>query len=148
MPYNFIERLIKENNNQFSNLQFENMDFKIFNNNSEFQLDGNHGSLVTSNNQLIASQITGSLGTYNYQLRFKDNLINFSIPRIKLEIEYQLKSDKLQNSFLQIKSANNLFFPGLDNIYLRANVILEKDDVSLISFKLTSSFSKITLALK
>ena len=117
VPYNFIERLIKENNNQFSNLQFENMDFKIFNNNSEFQLDGNHGSLISQKNQLIASEIRGSLGTYNYQLRFKDNLINFSIPRIKLEIEYQLKSDKLQNSFLQIKSANNLFFPGLDNIY-------------------------------
>ena len=139
VPYNFIERLIKENNNQFSNLQFENMDFKIFNNNSEFQLDGNHGSLISQKNQLIASEIRGSLGTYNYQLRFKDNLINFSIPRIKLEIEYQLKSDKLQNSFLQIKSANNLFFPGLDNIYLRANVILEKDDVSLKNIKLTSS---------
>ena len=137
--YNFIERLIKENNNQFSNLQFENIDFKIFNNNSEFQLDGNHGSLISQKSQLIGSQITGSLGTYSYQLRFKDNLINFSIPRIKLEIEYQLKSDKLQNSFLQIKSANNLFFPGLDNIYLRTNVILEKDDVSLKDIKLTSS---------
>ncbi len=139
VPYNFIERLIKENNNQFSNLQFENMDFKIFNNNSEFQLDGNHGSLISQKNQLIASEITGSLGTYNYKLRFKDNLINFSIPRIKLETEYQLKSDKLQNSFLQIKSANNLFFPGLDNIYLRADVVQEKDGIILKDIKLTSS---------
>jgi len=115
------------------------MDFKIFNNNSEFQLDGNNGSLVSKKNQMIASEIRGSLGTYNYQLRFKDNLINFSIPTIKLEAEYQLKSDKLQNSFLQIKSANNLFVPGLDNIYLRANVIHEKDEASLEDIKLTSS---------
>ncbi len=139
LPINFVDGLINGKNNKFNNLQFENLDIKIFNNRSDFQLDGNSGSLITENNQLVASEVYGSLGTFGYKLRYKDNLINFSIPQIKLETEYQIKSNQMKNAFLQIKSANKLFFPGFENIYLRTEVYNEKEKFMFKDIKLTSS---------
>lgn len=139
IPANFIEGIIQENKIKLANLSFDNLDVKIFNNASEFQLDSNTGSLVYDDTSLVASAINGSLGTFAYQLRYKDNFINFTIPQIKLETEYQIKSNNMKNSFLQIKSANNLFFPGFKNIYLRTDVVREQDKIIFDDVKLTSS---------
>ena len=139
VPELFINGFINYNKAQFEEISFNNVDLKIFNDQSEFQIDSNTGIFIFKNNKLISSKFNGLISNLDYEIKFKNNVIDFSIPQIKFSSEFLLPKQPDQNNFLQIKSASNIFFPGFNNIYLRSAVKFNKDKVVFNNIKLTSA---------
>jgi hypothetical protein len=138
-PMSFMQVLISKNQMQLKRINIENVSIKILDNESEVQLDNNSGSFVYNQDKLVGSTLKGLLADLDYDFSFKNNTINFSIPKIKFDVEYLIDEQAKQNSFLQIKSASNFLFPGFSNIYLRTNVSATKEKVNFNNIKLTSS---------
>ena len=139
IPISYIQVLISKNQMELEKVNINNVSIKISNNQSEIQLDNNSGSFVYNKEGLTGSAFKGLLADLDYDFSFKNNTINFSIPRLKFDVEYLLDSKDKQDSFLQIKSASNFLFPGFKNIYLRTNVSASKEKVNFNNIKLTSS---------
>ena len=139
VPELFVYGFYNYNKSQLEEISFHNVDFKIFNEQSEFQIDSNSGIFIFNNNKLTSSKFYGLISNLDYEIKFKNNVIDFSIPQIKFALEFLLPKQPEQNNFLQIKSASNIFFPGFNNIYLRSGVQLGTDKIILNNIKLTSA---------
>ena len=87
-PMSFMQVLISKNQMQLKRINIENVSIKILDNESEVQLDNNSGSFVYNQDKLVGSTLKGLLADLDYDFSFKNNTINFSIPKIKFDVEY------------------------------------------------------------
>ena len=139
IPEDVAKLLITKNANNLKKLNIENVSIKIFNKQSEIQIDNNEGTISYKDEQVSGASISGIIGNLNYNVKFDSNKLDFSIPKIKFNVEYLFNKENNFPSLVQIKSASNLLFPGFKNIYLRADILTTKEKIVLENIKLTSS---------
>ena len=139
IPEDVAKLLITKNANNLKKLNIENVSIKIFNKQSEIQIDNNEGTISYKDEQVSGASISGIIGNLNYNVKFDSNKLDFSIPKIKFNVEYLFNKENNFPSLVQIKSASNLLFPGFKKIYLRADILTTKEKIVLENIKLTSS---------
>lgn len=139
VPEEVAKLLTIKNTSGLKKLNIENVSIKIFNKQSEIQIDNNAGTILYKDEQVSDAKISGIIGNLNYNVNFDSSKLNFSIPKKNFNIEYLFNKDQNLPSFVQIKSASNLLFPGLKNIYLRSDILENKEKIVLENIKLTSS---------
>lgn len=139
IPEDVAKLLITKNTKSLKKLDIENVSIKIFNKQSEIQIDNNEGTILYKDEQVSDANISGIIGNLNYNIKLDSSKFNFSIPKTKFNIEYLFNKDNNLPSMVQIKSASNLLFPGFKNIYLRADISTTKEKIVLENTKLTSS---------
>ena len=139
VPEEVAKLLTTKNTSGFKKLNIENVSIKILNKQSEIQIDNNEGTILYKDEQVSYANISGIIGNLNYNVNLDSSKFNFSIPKKNFNVEYLFNKDKNFPSFVQIKSASNLLFPGLKNIYLRSDISANKEKIVLENIKLTSS---------
>lgn len=139
VPEEVAKLLTTKNTSGLKKLNIENVSIKIFNKQSEIQIDNNTGTISYKGEQVSDANISGIIGNLNYNVNLESSKFNFSIPKKNLNVEYLFNKDKNFPPFVQIKSASNLLFPGLKNIYLRSDISANKEKIVLENIKLTSS---------
>ncbi len=139
VPEEVAKLLTTKNTSGLKKLNIENVSIKIFNKQSEIQIDNNEGTILYKDEQVSDANISGIIGNLNYNLNLDSSKFNFSIPKKNFNVEYLFNKDKNFPSLVQIKSASNLLFPGLKNIYLRSGISANKEKIVLENIKLTSS---------
>ncbi len=139
VPEEVAKLLTIKNTSGLKKLNIENVSIKIFNKQSEIQIDNNAGTILYKDEQVSDAKISGIIGNLNYNVNFDSSKLNFSIPKKNFNVEYLFNKDQNLPSFVQIKSASNLLFPGLKNIYLRSDILENKEKIVLENIKLTSS---------
>ena len=139
IPEEVAKLLTTKNTSGFKKLNIENVSIKILNKQSEIQIDNNEGTILYKDEQVSYANISGIIGNLNYNVNLDSSKFNFSIPKKNFNVEYLFNKDKNFPSFVQIKSASNLLFPGLKNIYLRSDISANKEKIVLENIKLTSS---------
>lgn len=76
--------LTTKNTNGFKKLNIENVSIKIFNKQSEIQIDNNEGIVLYKDEQVSDANISGIIGNFNYNVNLDSSKFNFSIPKKKL----------------------------------------------------------------
>lgn len=139
VPEEVAKLLTTKNTSGLKKLNIENVSIKILNKQSEIQIDNNEGTILYKDEQVSDANISGIIGNLNYNLNLDNSKFNFSIPKKNFNVEYLFNKDKNFPSLVQIKSASNLLFPGLKNIYLRSDISANKEKIVLENIKLSSS---------
>ena len=135
----FIQTFKKNNKKIFKKIDFKNVDLKIINSQSEIEFNNNTGKIFFNKENIFGAAIEGLFSDLFYQFRFKNNNLDFKVPSVKLFLEYSFDNFKNKNSFLQVKFANKIFFPGFKNIYFRSNIFFSDRSIKLNDIKITSS---------
>ena len=127
------------NKPQFKKINFENIDFKITSNLSEIEFDNNSGVFLFNPQNLIAVKLKGIFSNLLYNLKYKNNKLEFNIPKKKIFLEYTNQNLVNQNSFIEVKLSDKFLFPGLQNIYIRSNVLFDNNKLEFNNAKISSS---------
>ena len=91
------------NQSQFKKINFKNIDIKIVNNLSEIEFNNNSGAFLFNPKNLIAAQLKGFFSNSSYNLKYKNNKLEISIPEIKLSLEHERRDLTNNNGFVKIK---------------------------------------------
>jgi len=125
------------NQSQFKKINFKNIDIKIVNNLSEIEFNNNSGAFLFNPKNLIAAQLKGFFSNSSYNLKYKNNKLEFNIPELKLFLQY--KKNINQNNFIEMKFSEKFLFPGFRNIYIRSDIALDNNKLELENAKISSS---------
>ena len=71
-----------QNKSQFEKISFENMDIKIVNKLSEIEFDSNNGVFLFNSQNLVTAKLQGTFSNLLYNLKYKNNKLEISIPEI------------------------------------------------------------------
>ena len=135
---NFFKSYI-QNKPQFEKISFENMDIKIVNKLSEIEFDSNNGVFLFNSQNLVTAKLQGTFSNLLYNLKYKNNKLEISIPEIKLSLEHTRQDLINNNGFVEIKFSEKLLFPGFRNTYIKSNIILANDKLELNNAKISSA---------
>ena len=81
VPEEVAKLLITKNTSGFKKLNIENVSIKIFNKQSEIQIDNNEGTILYKDEQVSYANISGIIGNLNYNVNLDSSKFNFSIPK-------------------------------------------------------------------
>ena len=128
-----------QNKPQFEKISFENMDIKIVNKLSEIEFDSNNGVFLFNSQNLVTAKLHGTFSNLLYDLKYKNNKLEISIPEIKLSLEHVRRDLTNNNGFVKIKFSEKLLFPGFRNTYIKSNIILANSKLELNNAKISSA---------
>jgi hypothetical protein len=128
-----------QNKSQFEKISFENMDIKIVNKLSEIEFDSNNGVFLFNSQNLVTAKLQGTFSNLLYNLKYKNNKLEISIPEIKLSLEHTRQDLINKNSFVEIKFSEKLLFPGFRNTYIKSNIILANSKLEFNNAKISSA---------
>jgi uncharacterized protein involved in outer membrane biogenesis len=138
-----------QNKLQFEKIAFKNMDIKIVNNLSEIKFDSNNGVFLFNSQNLVAAKLNGTFSNLLYDLKYKNNKLEISIPEIKLSLEHARRDLTNNNGFVKIKFSEKLLFPGFRNTYIKSNIIFANSKLELnnatISSAIYNGIGKVSL---
>ena len=134
-----------QNKLQFKKITFKNMDIKIVNNLSEIKFDSNDGVFLFNSQNLVTAKLQGTFSNLLYDLKYKNNKLEISIPEIKLSLEHTRQDLINNNGFVEIKFSEKLLFPGFRNTYIKSNIILANDKLELNNAKISSATYNLSL---
>ena len=124
---------------QFEKISIKNMDIKIVNNLSEIKFDSNNGVFLFDPQNLVTAKLHGTFSNLLYDLKYKNNKLEISIPEIKLSLEHERRDLTNNNGFVKIKFSEKLLFPGFRNTYIKSNIILANSKLELNNAKISSA---------
>ena len=128
-----------QNKLQFKKITFKNMDIKIVNNLSEIKFDSNDGVFLFNSQNLVTAKLHGTFSNLLYDLKYKNNKLEISIPEIKLSLEHVRRDLTNNNGFVKIKFSEKLLFPGFRNTYIKSNIILANSKLEFNNAKISSA---------
>mgnify|MGYP000695766936 FL=1 len=128
-----------QNKSQFEKISFENTDIKIVNKLSEIEFDSNNGVFLFNSQNLITAKLQGTFSNLLYNLKYKNNKLEISIPEIKLSLEHARRDLTNNNGFIKIKFSEKLLFPGFRNTYIKSNIIFANSKLELNNAKISSA---------
>ena len=128
-----------QNKLQFKKITFKNMDIKIVNNLSEIKFDSNDGVFLFNSQNLVTAKLHGTFSNLLYDLKYKNNKLEISIPEIKLSLEHVRRDLTNNNGFVKIKFSEKLLFPGFRNTYIKSDILLANSKLELNNAKISSA---------
>ena len=128
-----------QNKLQSEKITFKNMDIKIINNLSEIKFDSNNGVFLFNSQNLVAAKLNGTFSNLLYDLKYKNNKLEISIPEIKLSLEHERRDLTNNNGFVKIKFSEKLLFPGFRNTYIKSNIIIANSKLEFNNAKISSA---------
>ena len=128
-----------QNKPQFEKISFENMDIKIVNKLSEIEFDSNNGVFLFNSQNLVTAKLQGTFSNLLYNLKYKNNKLEISIPEIKLSLEHVRRDLTNNNGFVKIKFSEKLLFPGFRNTYIKSDILLANSKLELNNAKISSA---------
>lgn len=134
----FFRSFIK-NKSQFEKISFENMDIGIVNKLSKIEFDSNNGVFLFNPQNLVVAKLEGSFSNLGYDLSYKNNKLNISIPATRLSLEHISENLINNNGFVKIKLSKKLLFPGFRNVYIKSNTAFTNSQVELKNISISSA---------
>jgi len=128
-----------QNKSQFEKISFENIDVEIVNKLSKIEFDSNNGVFLFNSQNLVAAKLHGTFSNLLYNLKYKNNKLEISMPEIKLSLEHVRQDLTNNNGFVKIKFSEKLLFPGFRNTYIKSNIILANSKLELNNAKISSA---------
>ena len=128
-----------QNKLQFEKITFKNMDIRIVNNLSEIKFDSNNGVFLFNSQNLVTAKLEGSFSNLGYDLSYKNNKLNISIPATRLSLEHISENLINNNGFVKIKFSKKLLFPGFRNVYIKSNTAFTNSQVELKNISISSA---------
>jgi hypothetical protein len=115
------------------------MDIGIVNKLSKIEFDSNNGVFLFNPQNLVVAKLEGSFSNLGYDLSYKNNKLNISIPATRLSLEHISENLINNNGFVKIKFSKKLLFPGFRNVYIKSNTAFTNSQVELKNISISSA---------